>query len=618
LPGNRSGRAKDLLLAALIAMVSFVVYAYSPVLQSTDSRWTLHVAQSLILEGNLDLDEYVERGLIDPDNYRVVQIGERIYSFFPLGTSLLSVPFVALHRAVGPMLGPDRGELSRVFEMRVASVIVSICAAVVYGICRTSLNRLWSAFLAGVFCFGTSAWSTASRALWQHGPSMLMLSVALYIVLLAEKRPKWIAWAGLPLAYALVIRPTNSISAVCLTVYVLVRHRKRILGFLGVAAAVAVPFAILNLTTYRALLPSYYLPSRLGTNKAFFEAMAANLVSPARGLLVYSPVFLAAVVGVLLKARDRELDKLDVSLLAVLLLHLLAISSFRHWWGGHSFGPRFFCDMGPYLTYLTAAAIVRLSRHSGKARIAYAVCFAVLVQVSVFTHSQGALSQATYAWNREPVNVDQHTSRIWDWRDAQFLRGVRWRAETKVRQVELGGDTEMAPKTDILQKLSGGDRRSIGRADEVVAEVLGDLVLFDAVFAGVYSDDPVIRMRAADVCEKVSAQHPECLGPHKRDILGSVAAIEQQEVRWHVAQMLPRLDLDREERARAVEILTGYLAERSKIVKTFAMQALADLAQGDASLRPEVEALLVDLAETGSPAMRSRGRRLLAQLAEGT
>jgi hypothetical protein len=602
----------------LIAVISFVVYAYSPVLQSTDSRWTLHVAQSLILEGNLDLDEYVREGLIEPDNYRVVQIGEHVYSFFPLGTSLLSVPFVALRRAVGPILGPDVEELSRKYEMRVASAVVSICAAVIYGICRTSLNRLWSVFLAGVFGLGTSAWSTASRALWQHGPSMLMLSAALYIVLLAEKHPRWIAWAGLPLAYAYVIRPTNSISVVCLSVYVLVRHRKRVVGFLGVAAAVALPFLILNLMTYRTLLPPYYLPSRLGTNRAFWEAMAANLVSPARGLFVYSPVFLAAGVGILLKARDGELDKLDVTLLAIFVLHLAAISSFQHWWGGHSFGPRFLCDMVPYLTYLTGAAIVRLARHAGRARIAYAICFAVLVEVSVFMHSRGALSQATYAWNAEPVNVDQHTSRIWDWRDAQFLRGVRWSAGAEVGQGELGGKEEMAEKAGILQKLSGGDRRSIGRADEVVADVLADLALFDAVFAGVYSDDPVVRMRAADVCEKVSARHPECLVPHKHDLLGRAAAIEQQEVRWHVAQMLPRLDLDAEERARAVRILTGYLADRSKIVKTFAMQALADLAQVDASLRPGVEALLLDLVETGSPAMRSRGRKLLARLAVGT
>jgi len=381
------------------------------------------VAQSLILEGDFDLDEYVERGTIEPDNYRVLQIGEHTYSSFPLGTSLLVVFPLALHRMV-PILGPDVRELSPVFEMLVASAIVSLCAAVIYGIGRILLDRLWSSFLAGIFALCTSAWSTASRALWQHGPSMLMLSVALCIVLLAEKRPKWIVWAGLPLAYAYVIRPTNSISALCLSVYVLVRHRKHIFAFLGMAAAVGVPFLILNLAVYRAVLPPYYLPSRLGTNKAFFEAMAANLVSPARGLFVYSPVFFVSVVGVFLKIRDRKLDRLDVALLVILLLHLVTISSFQHWWGGHSFGPRFFCDMVPYLTYLTGTAIARLPGHGGRARIAYAFCFAVLVEASVFAHSRGALSQATYDWNREPVNVDRDPSRVWDWQDPQFMRGL--------------------------------------------------------------------------------------------------------------------------------------------------------------------------------------------------
>jgi hypothetical protein len=169
---------------------------------------------------------------------------------------------------------------------------------------------------------------------------------------------------------------------------------------------------------------------------------------------------------------------------------------------------------------------------------------------------------------------------------------------------------------EILSKLAGGDRRSIGRSGEVVADVLADLSLFGVVFQGVYSDDPIVRMRAADVCEKVSASHPECLSPLKQDLLGRVAGIDQQEVRWHVAQMLPRLDLDAGERSRAVQILVGYLEDRSKIVKTFAMQALADVALVDEALRPRIAALLIELTETGSPAMKSRGRKLLSKLEE--
>ena len=84
---------------------------------------------------------------------------------------------------------------------------------------------------------------------------------------------------------------------------------------------------------------------------------------------------------------------------------------------------------------------------------------------------------------------------------------------------------------DILKKLSGGDRRSIGRVSEVVADVLDDPTLFEAVFCAMLGDDPVVRMRAADAIEKITARHPEYLQPYKTKLIQQVAKIEQQEVR---------------------------------------------------------------------------------------
>jgi hypothetical protein len=167
---------------------------------------------------------------------------------------------------------------------------------------------------------------------------------------------------------------------------------------------------------------------------------------------------------------------------------------------------------------------------------------------------------------------------------------------------------------DVLKKLAGGDRRSIGRVSEIVAEVLNEPSLFKVVFNGMLSDDPIIRMRSADAVEKIIAKHPEYLQPYKEKLIRQVARIEQQEVRWHAAQMFPRLELSKEERAIIVEILLDYLNDKSKIVKTFSMQALMDFAERDAGLRPQVIKLLEELTRTGSPAMRSRGRKLLEKL----
>ena len=166
----------------------------------------------------------------------------------------------------------------------------------------------------------------------------------------------------------------------------------------------------------------------------------------------------------------------------------------------------------------------------------------------------------------------------------------------------------------ILAMLAGGDRRSTGRSNEVVAIVLENPALFDQLITGISDQDPLIRMRAADAAEKVTLLRPDLLQPCKKQLLNQVAIIGQQEVRWHVAQMLPRLELSPADRLQALDILLGYLDDKSKIVKTFAMQGLADLVQQDPGLRPEVIPVLVELTASGSPAMRSRGRKLLKQL----
>lgn len=107
-------------------------------------------------------------------------------------------------------------------------------------------------------------------------------------------------------------------------------------------------------------------------------------------------------------------------------------------------------------------------------------------------------------------------------------------------------------------------------------------------------------MRAADAIAKASLLHPQLLEPYKRTILKKVAAIQQQEVRWHVAQILPRLQMTPKERDHAVSILFDYLEDKSSIVKTFAMQALADLAQDDSRLRKRIVPILEFLTASGT------------------
>ena len=172
----------------------------------------------------------------------------------------------------------------------------------------------------------------------------------------------------------------------------------------------------------------------------------------------------------------------------------------------------------------------------------------------------------------------------------------------------------MPPKKNILRLLKGGDRRSIGRADEVAVAVSKKLAMFPELIEGLWSEDPLVRMRAADATEKITRSNPDLLRPYKRELLGLMAETKQQELRWHLAAMVPRLELDSKERELVRSLLNSYLGDRSSIVKTSALQALADLAAVHSSLRPEVIEILRQSTRSGTPAMKARSRKLLLQL----
>ena len=170
------------------------------------------------------------------------------------------------------------------------------------------------------------------------------------------------------------------------------------------------------------------------------------------------------------------------------------------------------------------------------------------------------------------------------------------------------------PPKNILSRLQGGDRRTIGRSDEVAAMVSKNPRLFPELIAGLWSEDPLVRMRAADAAEKVTRKNRELLQPYKKELLGLMADAKEQELRWHLAVMVPRLLLNATERQRAASLLNTYLEDRSSIVKTFALQGLADLAQDDPGIRPTVIELLRESTRNGTPAMKARSRKLLLHL----
>jgi hypothetical protein len=431
---NRSRLLKEIAIAIAIAVMVFVVYAVGDArTPSTDTAGTLQVALSLLHEGNVDLNEYRNHG-----GNTLKFNGHELY-FFPLGTPLLATPIVFVIDGVLKHVfafdlyeylktAPDLEVAARIQQV-IASLIAALTCLVIYGIGRLSLSRGRAVALALIFAFCTPAWSTASRDLWQHTASILLISSALYLILLAERKPSLIQFASLPLAFAYVVRPTNSISILFLTLFVFLKYRPYFLRYVAWAAPVAILLFASNLALYGSIMQPYYLPQRLGSNPDFVQTLAATLVSPSRGLLVYVPVVLLAGGGVILKLREGRFGALDLAISGIIVAHWLAISSFVHWWGGASFGPRLFTDIMPYFIYLMIPVLAGAHLPQTAGRWAMATAAGGLILVSFLIHYRGATQEATWLWNmaflKVVPSVDDDPARLWNWHDPQFWRGLR-------------------------------------------------------------------------------------------------------------------------------------------------------------------------------------------------
>ncbi len=415
-----------------VFIVSVAAYLLSPVTTSTDSAWTFHVAASILQEGNFNLDEY--RQIINLNlDYRMRVVDGHIYSYYPVATPLLVTPVVWIVNKLYPLTHPTDfygylaqhapDERTARLEKLVASGIVALAAAVMFLIARTRLGTIGSTTIALSFSLATSMWSTASRALWQHGPSALFLALALYLTLTSKGRGATFLLIGAILGFSYLIRPTNSLSVAFFGLYFVFTQRKQLWLYLLGLAAVLLPYIIDNWLVYGNLFPpySYQLFERMASPAMMAEALAGTLISPSRGLFIFTPLFLFSCYGVYLTARKGSLSfrSIDLYLAGIVVMHWIVTSMFEDWGGAWSIGPRYFVDVVPFLSFFLIPVFAAWATSGWKLKSAMvvAVTFSMLVQLHCST------SIYPWMWNGKPQALVQAPQRKWDWGDMQYLRG---------------------------------------------------------------------------------------------------------------------------------------------------------------------------------------------------
>jgi len=305
----------------------------------------------------------------------------------------------------------------------IASLIGTVAGVIFYWVILSEFQSQAIALAsAAIFSLCTSMWSTATRALWQHGPLVLMLVIAMVLFERARRRPELVQYVGLPLAMSYLMRPTAIVAIIVLSAYVAINYRAHFVRYVCWAMLVPIAWMTYNFTIYQQLLPPYYSMNAFSTQTRFVAGLLGNLISPSRGLFVFSPVLLFSLSGFIFALRDRTHRALHIAYGAIIAGNMIIIASASMWWGGHTFGPRFMTDVLPLLAYFTAFNFRLPETFQRRTQVAVSSAIAVLALVSMAIHAQGAFRYATWEWNYIPANVDQNPVRAWDWRDPQFAR----------------------------------------------------------------------------------------------------------------------------------------------------------------------------------------------------
>lgn len=167
----------------------------------------------------------------------------------------------------------------------------------------------------------------------------------------------------------------------------------------------------------------------------------------------------------------------------------------------------------------------------------------------------------------------------------------------------------------LLDKIKVTDLRSIGNSEQLVVEIGDSQKLFDEIFEGIKANDPNIRMICTDVVEKCTSKNKNLLLKHKKYLVDNLDKNVGKEIRWHMAQLLSYLPLEKNEVTRVVKVLQHWLDnDESRIVRVNSLQALADISVEHDYIRDNVVALIVNYESSEVPSLSARAKKLLKKI----
>lgn len=415
-------------VAFTLFVTAFIVYnANGREIGSYDSQPTKFTAMALALHHELTLDRTVERmpPLGGRPGFAIDREGHyrTAYPVFPaIVAGGVAIALSAVH--VIDLRAPATSGLVATLT---ASLLTALAVALAFLLARRRLSSTAALALAAGLGFGTNLWAVTSQTLWQSETAVAALMGALLCLSAPAGAldPRRLWWASLLLGLAGAARPQLAPAIGVLALSIAVRRGQRVDALallpLAVISAAVVGVNMLWFGHPLGAVPRLEAlhPSAHGVTGSFGNPVAGAaglLVSPSRGLLVFSPI-VAVVAGGWPSLRQAPWrDDLRWTAAAA-LAQFLFYASYVVWWGGHTYGPRYCIDILPLLVPLAAAGLPWcVAKRWRGILIAAALAWSVVVAAT------GAFVYPHDGWNSDPADVDRNHARLWEWRDSQIVR----------------------------------------------------------------------------------------------------------------------------------------------------------------------------------------------------
>jgi len=352
--------------------------------------------------GDPSLD-FLDEGILNNDNkfwWSPTENGRKII-YMSCGLSIMYAPFFFIAHLLAPVFGEARdgfGSIYQFFLVFGALVYVALGIIMLKKILLRYFTPLVTAITLLLLGIGTNLYYYSTHeAVMSHSYNFVLITLFLYLVLKWYEEATWLRTFLLGMLFGLIvlIRPTNILIFTILLFWgidswtgfverirFLLRNTPKLLLMIIAFLLPWIPqFLYWHMITGQVLYYSYGAHG----DRFFFDNphIIESLFNYRKGWLLYTPVMVFAIAGLIPLKRKIKGARLSIILYLVLMIYVM--SCWWTWWFGGGFGGRIYIDMYGIMALPLAALITsilsfkkRLVKLSMLGFLGFLVCFQLL------------------------------------------------------------------------------------------------------------------------------------------------------------------------------------------------------------------------------------------------